>query len=62
MFVNGRPFQPGLIFVGKVRNLPKGEVSEMNFTLVRLQPYLLGLGLCSKGLPGTNTLAYYEHS
>jgi hypothetical protein len=33
MFVSGKPFQPGLMFIGEAR----------------------------KGLPGTNTLAYYEN-
>ncbi len=45
MFVPGEPFQPSLMFGGKVGAYP----SEA--------PFRLGW----KGLPETNTLAYYEN-
>ncbi len=53
MVVRRRPYQPSLLFVGKVRVYPTVE-------------HLNGDSLANimsgwKGLPETNTLAYYEH-
>ncbi len=46
-----KPFQPSLLFVGKARGLSQSGAPE------RALPQ--NIGLCKKGLPGTNTLAYY---
>ncbi len=51
MFVTGRSFQPNLMFEGKARSLPRWDL-----------PILTNIRPGWKGLPGTNTLAYYEHS
>ncbi len=50
--VLGRPFQPNLRFMRKT-----GDFQVLYFRLVAL-PANIRLGW--KGLPGTNTLAYYE--
>ncbi len=48
MFVLGKPSQPCLMFASKARSLPLSWA---------LESALIGW----KGLPGTNTLAYYEN-
>ncbi len=58
MIVPGRPLQPRLMFVGKVRVLLKSGAPKRFFTLALCANIVLGW----KGLPGTNTLAYYGHS
>ncbi len=55
MFVPGKPLQPSLIFVCKDRSQPKSGAPE-----VPTLPLNIRLGW--KGISGTNTLAYYEHS
>ncbi len=58
MFVPGKPFQLGLMLVGKARNLP-----ELKGALLGKAPTLLTLiRLGWKFLPGASTVAYYEHS
>ena len=52
MFVPDKPFQPRLLFVGKAGAYPIEEPFRCS-TNIRLD---------LKGLPGTNTLAYYENS
>jgi hypothetical protein len=54
VFVPGKPFQPSLMFVGEARSLPYGA-PEKCFTRVG------SIRLGWQGLPGTNTLAYYEN-
>ncbi len=49
MFVLGRHSQPSLMFVGKTRGLLKAPGLS---SIIRLG---------WKGLPGTNTPAYYKH-
>jgi hypothetical protein len=54
VFVPGEPFQPRPVFVGK----PYPRVEHMKgASLAPALPTNIRLGL--KGLPGTNTLAYY---
>ncbi len=53
MFVVGRPFQASIMFVGKVRSLPKSEGEAPAL------PTNIRLGW--KGLQGTKVLAYYKH-
>ncbi len=49
-FARGKPFQPSVMFVGKASSLPYSGAPETN------------IKLDLKGLPWTNTLAYYDHS
>ncbi len=59
MFAHSKLFQPSLMFVGKVRSLPKIVTLEMGFTHVDCGlTQKLGPGL--KSLHGTTTLAYYK--
>ena len=55
MFVPGKPFQSGLMFVGKPGAYPRAE-HKKGAPAVRAN-----IRLGWKGLPGTNTPAYYEH-
>jgi hypothetical protein len=55
VFVPGKPLQPSLMFVGKVRSLPYSGAIEMFFYLGRLLAFLINIGQEWKGLPGTNT-------
>ncbi len=61
MFVPGRPFKTSLIFVIKGRSLPKSGTLERCFTQVG-SGLTKNIRLSLKGLPRTNTSAYYEHS
>ncbi len=56
MFFPGKPFQPSLMFAVKARAYP----SEASFRCSTLD-LLANDKLDWKGLPGTNTLAYYEN-
>jgi len=56
MFVHGELFQPRLLLVGKARSLPM--VEHLKGSSIGQTDIRLGW----KGLPWTNTLAYYEHS
>ncbi len=56
MFVLGKPFQPCPKFLGKASSLPK-EV--LHFRQAPVLPANIRLGW--KGLPGTNTVAYYKY-
>jgi hypothetical protein len=59
VLVPEKPFQPSLKFVGEARSLPYSGAPEKRFTQVALAlPANIRLGW--KGLPGTNTLAYYK--
>ncbi len=60
MFVPGKPFQPNLMFAGKARAYPSEALSgaPLYGKLLAL-PANIRLGW--KGLPGTNTQAYYEN-
>ncbi len=59
MCVPGKPFQPSLMFVGEARSLPKIGASERCFIHVGTAlPENIRLGW--EGLPGTNTLTYYN--
>jgi len=49
-FARGKPFQLSVMFVGKVSSLICSGSPETN------------IKLDLKGLPGTNTLTYYEYS
>ncbi len=56
MFVLGRHLQPSILFVGKARSLPE----RWCFTRVCLAlPAIIRLSW--KGMPWTNTPAYYKH-
>jgi hypothetical protein len=59
MFVANKPYQPSLLFASKARSLPSSTALKRYARLLAM-PINIRLGL--KGLPGTNTLAYYEHS
>jgi hypothetical protein len=53
------PFQPCLMFVGKARSLPQsGALKGASLTLLPYPHIRLGW----KGLPGTNTVAYWAYS
>ncbi len=58
MFVPEKPFRPSLMFVGKAMRLEhlKGA------TLWQAPASPTNIILEVKGLPSTNTLAYYKHS
>ncbi len=56
MFVLGKPFQPSLMFMVTTRAL----VKHLSDAPLQALPANIKLGW--KGLPGTNTLAYYESS
>ncbi len=59
MFVPGKPFQPGLIFVGEARSLHYSEAPKKCFTwVVWALPAYNRLGW--RCLPGTNALAYHS--
>ncbi len=53
----GNPFQASLMFASKAKAYPSKETFRC-FTL-GWAPVLTNIGW--KGLPGTNTLDYYEH-
>ncbi len=59
MFVHGKPFQPSVLFVGKARSLPQSGASERFFDRVG-SSFTKNIRLFWKGLPVTNTLAYYK--
>ena len=59
MFVPVKPFQHGL-FAGKAGSY-LSEASFMCSTLGRLLTWPTNFRLGCKGLPGTNTLAYYKN-
>jgi hypothetical protein len=63
MFVPGMPFQLCPMFVGKVRTgtYPRVEHLKRASPGFALNP-VANIRPDWKGLPGTNTLAYYEHS
>ncbi len=56
MFVPGKPFQLTLMFVGKAVAYFQGLYNKSSLLYLSAN-IILGL----KGLPGTNTLAYYEN-
>ncbi len=62
MFVLHKPFQPSLMLVGKAGAWLIVEQLKCTFYLGRLLAFLTNIGQGLKGLPGTNTLAYYENS
>ncbi len=58
MFVPGKTFQSSLLFVGKARP----RVEHLEGSLIGQAPALPAIiRLGCRGLPGTNTLAYYEN-
>ncbi len=59
---HGKHLQPGLMFASKDRSIIKGstfQVLHLRLSSLALPTYIEPDW---KGLPGTNTLAYYEHS
>jgi hypothetical protein len=54
-FGSGRPFQPSLIFESKAR-------AYLSSLLGRFLALPTNITRGWKGIPGTNTLAYYDHS
>ncbi len=60
MFVPGKPFQPSQMFVGIAGAYLVEEPSGASL-LGRLQASSTNIRLGWKGLPGTNTLAYYDN-
>jgi hypothetical protein len=60
MFVLGKPSKPSLMFVGEVKACPRVEhLKDASLQYAPTLPANIGLGW--KGLPGTNSLAYYEN-
>ncbi len=59
MFVPCKPFKPSL-FLSKAGAYLSGAF-EINPTRGQAPALPIIIGLRWKGLPGTNTLAYYEH-
>jgi hypothetical protein len=61
VFVPGKPFQPSLFLWIRPGAYPRVEYLEGSF-FNRVAPALItNITLDRKGLPGANTLAYYEH-
>ncbi len=61
MFAPGTLFQPSLMFAGKPGAYPR--VDHLKDVSLGQAPALpVNTRLFWKGLPGTNTLAYYENS
>jgi hypothetical protein len=58
VFLTGKPLHSSLMFVGKDRSLSYRGAPERCFTRVGL---LTSIRIVWKGLPETNTVAYYEH-
>jgi hypothetical protein len=56
-----KSFQPSLMFRGKAISRPTVEHLK-DASLVQVLALLTKIELRRKGLPGTNTPAYYEHS
>ncbi len=58
---HGKHLQPGLMFESKDRSTPKGSTFQV--LPLRLSSLALPTNIepVWKGLPGTNTLAYYKH-
>ncbi len=56
--MSGWPFQPSLMIVGKVRNNRVEHLKDA--TLGQAPALIANVRLGWKGLPGTNTLAYYN--
>jgi len=58
VLVPGQPCQPSLMFMSKA-----GAYPSEAYTLLygRLLTLTTNIELCWKSLPGTSTLAYYEH-
>ncbi len=61
MFVPGKPFRPSLRFAGMAGAYPS-KAPFICFTLGWAPCLNTNIRLGWKGLPGTNTLAYYENS
>ncbi len=63
MFVAGKSYWPGLMFIGKAKSQPRGVGENLKGVSLDKAPALLAnIRLGRKGLPGTNTLAYKENS
>ncbi len=60
MLVPGKSFQPSLMFLGEARSLPESGTPERSLTQVGMA-LPTNIRLVWKGVPGTNTLAYYEN-
>ncbi len=61
MYVSGKPFQPSLMIAGKAGAYPRVEhLEDASLGWAPALPAIIRLGW--KGLPETNTLAYYESS
>ena len=61
MFVAGKPLQPSLMFAGKAGAYPRVEYLKDASLYCRLLVLTADIRLGWKGLPGTNTLAYYDN-
>jgi hypothetical protein len=55
-----RPFQPNLILVGKARSL-LSSLAPKRYSLGQLPGIRINIRQGWKGLPGTNTIAFYEN-
>jgi hypothetical protein len=62
VFVPGKSFQPSLMFAGKAVSLPERRTLQVLNSRVGPRPHPQTLDKDWKGLPGTNTLAYFENS
>ncbi len=60
MFDPGKPFQPSLMFAGRVRAYPSEHLSGAMFK-GRLLALHTNIILGWKSLPGTNTVGYYKN-
>ncbi len=61
MYVPGKSFQPGLMFVIKAIAYPSGQLKDSPL-YGRPMATTENIRTDWNGLPGTNTLAYFEHS
>jgi hypothetical protein len=61
VFVPGNPFQPSLMFTGNARVYVSGAPESGAPLYGRFMASPTNIRLGWKGLPGTNTLAYYEN-
>jgi hypothetical protein len=61
VLVTGKPIQPSLMFAGEAEAYPSEALSAASFKS-RLQALPTNIRLDMKGLPWTNSVAYYEHS
>ncbi len=62
MFVNVKPFQPSPMFTVNGQSLHEWSTFWVPYSWVGSCPNPQTVDRAGKGLPGTNTLPYYENS